>query len=124
MEKVLLRNVGIPNSWEVDTYLARGGYQALAKALKEYEPADLVAMVKESGLRGRGGAGFPAGVKWGFLPAGVYPRYMVCNADEGEPGTFKDRVLIEHDPHGLIEGIAISSYACEAEMAFIYIRGE
>jgi len=124
MEKVLLRNVGIPNSWEMDTYLARGGYQALAKALKEYEPADLVAMVKESGLRGRGGAGFPAGVKWGFLPAGVYPRYMVCNADEGEPGTFKDRVLIEHDPHGLIEGIAISSYACEAEMAFIYIRGE
>ncbi|UCC63966.1 MAG: NADH-quinone oxidoreductase subunit NuoF [Anaerolineae bacterium] len=124
MEKVLLRNVGIPNSWEMDTYLARGGYQALAQALKEYEPADLVAMVKESGLRGRGGAGFPAGVKWGFLPAGVYPRYMVCNADEGEPGTFKDRVLIEHDPHGLIEGIAISSYACEAEMAFIYIRGE
>ena len=124
MEKVLLRNVGIPNSWEIDTYVERGGYQALAKALKEHQPADVVAMVKASGLRGRGGAGFPAGVKWGFVPPGVYPRYMVCNADEGEPGTFKDRVLIEHDPHGLIEGIAISSYACEAEMAFIYIRGE
>jgi NADH-quinone oxidoreductase subunit F len=124
MEKVLLRNVGIPNSWEIDTYIERGGYQALAKALKEHQPADVVAMVKASGLRGRGGAGFPAGVKWGFVPPGVYPRYMVCNADEGEPGTFKDRVLIEHDPHGLIEGIAISSYACETEMAFIYIRGE
>ena len=124
MEKVLLRNVGIPNSWEIDTYVGRGGYQVLPKALKEHQPADVVAVVKASGLRGRGGAGFPAGVKWGFLPPGVYPRYMVCNADEGEPGTFKDRVLIEHDPHGLIEGIAISSYACEAEMAFIYIRGE
>jgi len=124
MEKLLLRNVGISNSWDIDTYVERGGYQALAKALKEHQPADIVAMVKASGLRGRGGAGFPAGVKWGFLPAGVYPRYMVCNADEGEPGTFKDRVLIEDDPHGLIEGIAISSYACEAEIAFIYIRGE
>jgi NADH-quinone oxidoreductase subunit F len=124
MEPILLRNVGIPNSWEIETYLERGGYQALAKALEEYQPADLVTMVKESGLRGRGGAGFPAGVKWGFLPPGAYPRYMVCNADEGEPGTFKDRVLIEHDPHGLIEGIAISSYACEAGVAFIYIRGE
>lgn len=124
MEKLLLRNVGIPNSWDIDMYVERGGYQALAKALKEHQPADIVAMVKASGLRGRGGAGFPAGVKWGFLPPGVYPRYMVCNADEGEPGTFKDRVLIEDDPHGLIEGIAISSYACEAEIAFIYIRGE
>jgi len=124
MEMFLLRNVGIPNSWEMDTYVEGGGYQALTKALKEHQPADIVAMVKASGLRGRGGAGFPAGVKWGFLPPGVYPRYMVCNADEGEPGTFKDRVLIEDDPHGLIEGIAISSYACEAEMAFIYIRGE
>jgi NADH-quinone oxidoreductase subunit F len=124
MEKVLLRNVGIPNSWEIDKYIEQGGYQAWAKVLKERQPADIVAIVRESGLRGRGGAGFPAGVKWGFLPAGVYPRYMVCNADEGEPGTFKDRVLIEYDPHGLIEGIAISSYACEAEVAFIYIRGE
>ena len=124
MERILLRNVGIPNSWEIETYLERGGYQALAKALEEYQPADLVTMVKESGLRGRGGAGFPAGAKWGFLPPDVYPRYMVCNADEGEPGTFKDRVLIEHDPHGLLEGIAISCYACEAEVAFIYIRGE
>lgn len=123
-EKVLLRNVGVPNSHEITTYIERGGYQALPKALMEYKPEELVELVKASGLRGRGGAGFPAGVKWSFLPKGVYPRYLVCNADEGEPGTFKDRVLIEHDPHGLIEGIVISSYACQAELAFIYIRGE
>ncbi len=123
-EKVLLRNVGVPNSHEIDVYIKRGGYQALPRALKEYQPEELVELVKASGLRGRGGAGFPAGVKWSFLPKGVSPRYLVCNADEGEPGTFKDRVLIEHDPHGLIEGIIISSYACQAELAFIYIRGE
>ena len=123
-EKVLLRNVGVPNSHEIETYLERGGYQALREALKEYKPEDLVNIVKDSGLRGRGGAGFPAGVKWSFLPPGVFPRYLVCNADEGEPGTFKDRVLIEHDPHGLIEGIIISSYACQVAHAFIYIRGE
>ncbi|MFB0546363.1 MAG: NADH-quinone oxidoreductase subunit NuoF [Anaerolineae bacterium] len=124
MEKVLLRNVGIPNSHEIDVYIERGGYQALEKALNEFKPPEVVDLVKRSGLRGRGGAGFPAGVKWGFLPEGVYPRYLVCNADEGEPGTFKDRVLIEHDPHGLLEGIIISSYACEVKHAFIYIRGE
>ncbi len=123
-EKILLRNVGVPNSHTIEVYLQRGGYQALAKALKEYTPQQLVELVKASGLRGRGGAGFPAGVKWSFLPADVFPRYLVCNADEGEPGTFKDRVLIEHDPHGLIEGIIISSYACQVEHAFIYIRGE
>ncbi|MGC8825970.1 MAG: NADH-quinone oxidoreductase subunit NuoF [Anaerolineae bacterium] len=123
-EKILLRNVGVLNSHTIEVYLQRGGYQALAKALKEYTPQQLVELVKASGLRGRGGAGFPAGVKWSFLPADVFPRYLVCNADEGEPGTFKDRVLIEHDPHGLIEGIIISSYACQVEHAFIYIRGE
>jgi len=123
-ETVLLRNVGVPNSHEIDVYIERGGYQALPKVLKELKPADLVTLVKESGLRGRGGAGFPAGVKWSFLPPGVFPRYLVCNADEGEPGTFKDRVLIEQDPHGLIEGIIISSYACQVEHAFVYIRGE
>ena len=124
MEKFLLRNVGVHNSHEIDVYIERGGYRALEKALKELKPAEIVEMVKASGLRGRGGAGFPAGVKWSFLPVGVYPRYLVCNADEGEPGTFKDRILIEHDPHGIIEGIIISSYACEVEHAFIYIRGE
>lgn len=123
-EKVLLRNVGVENSHELDVYIERGGYEALRKALREFKPGDLVELVKSSGLRGRGGAGFPAGIKWSFLPPNVFPRYLVCNADEGEPGTFKDRVLIEHDPHGLIEGIVISSYACQVEHAFIYIRGE
>jgi len=122
--KVLTRNVGVPNSHEIETYLDRGGYQALDRVLKEHKPAEIVEIVLNSGLRGRGGAGFPAGRKWMFLPKGVYPRYLVCNADEGEPGTFKDRVLMEHDPHGVIEGIVISSYACEVEHAFIYIRGE
>jgi NADH-quinone oxidoreductase subunit F len=122
--KVLLRNVGVPNSHEIDTYIGRGGYQALGEALKEHQPADVVRIVLDSGLRGRGGAGFPAGRKWMFLPKEVYPRYLVCNADEGEPGTFKDRVLMEHDPHGVVEGIVISSFACEVEHAFIYIRGE
>ena len=122
--KVLLRNVGIPNSHEIETYIQRGGYQTLDLVLKERQPGEVTQTVLDSGLRGRGGAGFPAGRKWMFLPADVYPRYLVCNADEGEPGTFKDRVLMEHDPHGLIEGIIISSYACEVAHAFIYIRGE
>jgi NADH-quinone oxidoreductase subunit F len=122
--KVLLRNVGVADSHEIETYIQRGGYQVWKTALKERQPAEIVEVVLNSGLRGRGGAGFPAGRKWMFLPKGVYPRYLVCNADEGEPGTFKDRVLMEHDPHGVIEGIMLSCYACEVEHAFIYIRGE
>ena len=122
--KVLLRNVGILDSHEMESYLSQGGYRALEKALAEHQPSEVVEIVLNSGLRGRGGAGFPAGRKWMFLPKEVYPRYLVCNADEGEPGTFKDRVLMEHDPHGVIEGIIIASYACEVEHAFIYIRGE
>ncbi|HNS52901.1 MAG TPA: NADH-quinone oxidoreductase subunit NuoF [Anaerolineae bacterium] len=122
--RVLLHNVGVPGSHEIDTYTGRGGYQAWEQALKQHQPAQIVEMVLESGLRGRGGAGFPTGRKWTFLPKGVHPRYLVCNADEGEPGTFKDRVLMEWDPHGVLEGIAISSYACEVEHAFIYLRGE
>ncbi|MGQ9598443.1 MAG: NADH-quinone oxidoreductase subunit NuoF [Anaerolineae bacterium] len=122
--KVLLRNVGVPNSHEIETYLSRGGYQALQKALQEHQPGEIVQIVADSGLRGRGGAGFPTGRKWMFLPKEVYPRYLICNADEGEPGTFKDRVLMEHDPHGVIEGIAIASYACQVHQAFIYLRGE
>ncbi|MCJ7578236.1 MAG: NADH-quinone oxidoreductase subunit NuoF, partial [candidate division Zixibacteria bacterium] len=100
-------------------------YRALPKALKEYSPPDLIEMVKKSGLRGRGGAGFPTGLKWGFVPKdSPKPKFLLCNADEGEPGTFKDRWLIEKDPHQLIEGIIISSYAIGAHRAFIYIRGE
>ena len=122
--KVLLRNVGVQDSHEIETYTQQGGYQVWASTLKERQPAEIVEVVLNSGLRGRGGAGFPAGRKWMFLPKGVYPRYLVCNADEGEPGTFKDRVLMEHDPHGVLEGIMLSCYACEVEHAFIYIRGE
>ena len=122
--RVLLRNVGVPNSHEIETYVKRGGYRALEMALGTLQPSEVVDVVFKSGLRGRGGAGFPTGRKWMFLPPDTYPRYLVCNADEGEPGTFKDRVLMEHDPHGLIEGIAISGYACQAERAFIYLRGE
>ncbi|HIQ05449.1 MAG TPA: NADH oxidoreductase (quinone) subunit F [Anaerolineae bacterium] len=122
--RYLLANVDKSNSHTIDVYLEGGGYQAAEKALKQMTPQQVVEEVKAAGVRGRGGAGFPAGVKWGFLPKGVYPRYLVCNADEGEPGTFKDRMLMEYDPHQVIEGILISSYACEVERAFIYIRGE
>lgn len=120
----LMHNVGVANSHDIRTYVEQGGYQALTKALAGYQPQDVVQLVLDAGLRGRGGAGFPTGRKWMFLPGDVQPRYLVCNADEGEPGTFKDRVLMEHDPHGVVEGIIISSYACEVEHAFIYIRGE
>ncbi len=123
-EKYLLRNIGVPDSHRIDVYLARGGYQALAKVLREMKPAEVVDLVKRSGLRGRGGAGFPAGMKWSFVPKDSYPRYLVCNADEGEPGTCKDRVLMEGDPHAVIEGIAIALYAIEAHLGFIYVRGE
>ena len=105
-------------------YEASGGYTALRKALTDMTPAEVTAEVKASGLRGRGGAGFPTGTKWGFLPEGVYPRYLVVNGDEGEPGTFKDRMLMERDPHQLVEGILISSYALGVEHAFVYCRGE
>ena len=104
-------------------YQSLGGYKALKKALKE-EPETLVQMVKDSGLRGRGGAGFPTGVKWGFLPKNSEPRYLLCNADEGEPGTFKDRLIMERAPHQLIEGMLISAWAIQSHKSYIYIRGE
>ncbi len=123
-ERFLLRNVDVPDSHRIEVYLGRGGYQSLARVLREMQPAAVVDLVKRSGLRGRGGAGFPAGMKWSFVPKGVYPRYLVCNADEGEPGTCKDRVLMERDPHLVLEGIAIACFAIEAHQAFIYVRGE
>ncbi|AEW06244.1 NADH dehydrogenase subunit F [Sulfobacillus acidophilus DSM 10332] len=121
---VLLRNQEIPDIDQFDVYMAHGGYDALKKALAEYEPEALVDLVKRSGLRGRGGAGFPTGVKWGFLPKDGRPRYLVVNSDEAEPGTFKDRELIEHNPHQLIEGMIIASYAIGAREAYVYVRGE
>ncbi len=123
--KVLTRNMHIPNLPEIDVYESVGGYQALRKTLGELEPADVIDIVKRSGLRGRGGAGFPTGMKWGFVPKNTgKPIYLCVNADESEPGTFKDRLIIEKDPHGLIEGTIISAYALDCHQAFIYIRGE
>ncbi|ASP93772.1 NADH-quinone oxidoreductase subunit NuoF [Sinorhizobium meliloti] len=124
-EPVLLRNVDLPDGHLLSTYEAGGGYRALRKALGEYTPDEIVELVKESNLRGRGGAGFPTGMKWSFVPkAAGKPKYLCCNADEGEPGTFKDRIIMERDPHQLIEGLAVSAYAIGAETAYVYIRGE
>ena len=122
-EPILTRNVGIPNSERIAVYLERGGYTALRKAV-QMPPDELIALVKASGLRGRGGAGFPAGVKWGFMPQEEITKYVCVNTDEGEPGTFKDRLLVEHDPHSIIEGVIIAAYAVGANRAFVYIRGE
>ncbi len=123
-EPVLTRNIQNPDVLTVAGYRKAGGYQALAKALK-MQPDEVVEEVKKSGLRGRGGAGFPCGLKWTFLPKGLdKPRYLVCNADESEPGTFKDRLLMERDPHQLIEGCAICCWAVGAHACYIYIRGE
>ena len=104
-------------------YRKFGGYETLAKALK-MQPQQVLDEVKASGLRGRGGAGFPTGTKWGFLPKNNEPRYLLCNADEGEPGTFKDRLMMERAPHQLIEGMIISSFAINSNKSYIYVRGE
>ena len=123
-DPILLRARGLKNSRSLSTYCRLGGYSGLEKALS-MTPAEVIEEVKASGIRGRGGAGFPAGVKWGFVPKDtVKPKYMICNADESEPGTFKDRELILVDPHMVLEGIAIASYAIGANTAYIYIRGE
>ncbi len=92
--------------------------------MRDYTPAELIAMVRASGLRGRGGAGFPAGLKWDFMPKDDQPKYLCVNTDEGEPGTFKDRELVEKDPHQIIEGAIIAAYAVGAQRALVYIRGE
>jgi len=125
MEKVLLRNIDVTDSHTLAVYGARGGYRALEKVVQSMKPEQLIEEVKASGLRGRGGAGFPTGMKWSFVPKdSPKPKYLVCNADESEPGTFKDRLLIEKDPHAIIEGTLIAAYAIQSHMAFIYIRGE
>jgi NADH-quinone oxidoreductase subunit F len=124
MEYVLLRHREVPDIRSLDVYRAHGGYEALAKALRELQPAQVTDMVKASGLRGRGGAGFPTGVKWSFIPKDAATTYVVVNADESEPGTFKDREIIEGNPHQLIEGVALCAYAIGAQVAYIYARGE
>ncbi|HLZ33875.1 MAG TPA: NADH-quinone oxidoreductase subunit NuoF [Nitrospira sp.] len=125
-EPVLLKNMSQPGyTGSLADYEKTGGYQALRKVLGKVAPGDVTQLVIKSGLRGRGGAGFPTGVKWGFLPKDYQgPRYLCCNADESEPGTFKDRQLIERDPHQMLEGIVLACYAIGAESAYIYIRGE
>src|SRR3954464_4769269 len=124
-KKLLIHNDKIPGIATLQVYREYGGYASVEKALKTMTPAEVVEEVKKSGLRGRGGAGFPTGMKWSFLakPEGV-ERYLVCNADESEPGTFKDRYLMEKIPHVLIEGMITSSYALGAKASYIYIRGE
>ncbi|MHB8654950.1 MAG: NADH-quinone oxidoreductase subunit NuoF [Terriglobia bacterium] len=122
--KVITRRMGIPNSTSIDVFLQNDGYKALKKAL-ELGPDGVINEVKNSGLRGRGGAGFNTGMKWSFVPKNINkPKYMVCNADESEPGTCKDRPLIEFDPHQLIEGIAIGGFAIQSNQGYIYVRGE
>jgi len=123
-EKILTRNFHRPDSHTLATYVETGGYTALPKALA-MEPAQIVDVVKRSNLRGLGGAGFPTGAKWSFIPKGhAGPVYLVVNADEGEPGTFKDRYLLERDPHALVEGMAIAARAIGSALGFVYIRGE
>jgi len=123
-KKLLLDKINIPGIKGFDVYRREGGYKSVEKAL-QMQPNDIVEEVKKSGLRGRGGAGFPTGMKWSFLakPEGVQ-RYLVCNADESEPGTFKDRFLMEFIPHLLIEGMIVSSFALGSNVSYIYIRGE
>ncbi|MDZ7341093.1 MAG: NADH-quinone oxidoreductase subunit F, partial [candidate division KSB1 bacterium] len=120
--KILLNYERNGKSHTLESYLKRGGYQTVTQKLGQYKPEQVVDEVKKSGIRGRGGAGFPAGIKWSFLPKGTdKPIYLICNGDEGEPGTFKDRVILEENPHQLIEGIIISAYAIQAKHAYIYI---
>lgn len=122
---ILLEGIDQPGIESIEGYRNAGGYQSVEKALKGLEPDAIVEMVKQSGLRGRGGAGFPAGMKWSFLDKkSGKPRYLVCNADESEPGTFKDRYLMEKIPHRLIEGLIVSSFALGAHVAYVYVRGE
>lgn len=123
--KILTEHIEVPGIEQIDVFMKHGGYEAVRKALKKMSPDEVTEEVKKSGLRGRGGAGFPVGMKWSFLakPEGV-PRYLVCNADESEPGTFKDHYLMWKSPHTLLEGMIVSSYALGANTSYIYVRGE
>jgi NADH-quinone oxidoreductase subunit F len=122
--RLLLRNADEPGLTGIDTYRRLGGYQTLERAFREMEPDEILTELEGSGLRGRGGAGFSMGKKASFLPRGEMAKYLCCNADESEPGAFKDRELMQKNPHQLIEGIAIAALAADAQHAFIFIRGE
>ena len=123
MTQILFKNIDMEGLSSIDVYKSQGGYKSLEKVFAK-KPDEIIEMVKASGLRGRGGAGFPAGLKWSFLAKDVFPRYLACNADESEPGTCKDRELLEKNPHLLIEGIIVTCYACRIETGYIYLRGE
>ena len=126
MTKVLTSRFDLKGeACDIDAYLKTGGYEALRKTLREFKPDRVIDEVKKSSLRGRGGAGFPTGMKWSFVPKeSKRPKYVVCNADESEPGTGKDRDLMRYDPHQMIEGMIITAYALGAPNNYIYIRGE
>jgi NADH-quinone oxidoreductase subunit F len=121
---ILLRDEDVPNIREIDVYTANEGYAAWKKAVTTMKPDEVIGVVKESGLRGRGGAGFPAGLKWSFIPKDIFPKYVTVNCDESEPGTFKDHQLIRSNPHQVIEGTALCAYAIGCNTAYIYCRGE
>lgn len=123
-EYVLLRHRDIPNIKDLKVYQEQGGFESFKKAVSTLEPVQVTDIIKTSGLRGRGGAGFPTGLKWSFMDQGNWPHYVVANADESEPGTFKDREIIEENPLQFLEGVAIGSYAVGANAAYIYLRGE
>jgi len=124
MTHILLRELDIPGIDDIEVYLANDGYEGLRKAIADHTPDEVIDLVKASGLRGRGGAGFPTGTKWSFIPKDIFPKYVTVNADESEPGTFKDRQLMENNPQQVIEGALICAYAIQAETVYIYIRGE
>jgi len=124
MAHILLRHRDIPDINKIDIYKKNGGFDALKKAVTKMKPAEVTDVVKNSGLRGRGGAGFPTGMKWSFIDNKNWPHYVVANADESEPGTFKDRELMESNPFQFLEGLAIGSYAVGATAAYVYLRGE
>jgi NADH-quinone oxidoreductase subunit F len=124
MAHLLLRHRNIPDINKIDVYKKNGGFEAFKKAVTGMKPQEVTDVVKASGLRGRGGAGFPTGVKWGFIPGNIWPHYVVANADESEPGTFKDREIMESNPFQFLEGVAIAAYAVGANAAYVYLRGE
>ena len=123
-EYILLRHRDIPHLDQLDVYQANGGFATFRKAVTTMQPLDVLNEVKNSGLRGRGGAGFPTGLKWGFIPNNIWPHYIVANADESEPGTFKDREILEGNPFQFLEGLMIASYAVQANLSYVYLRGE
>ncbi len=123
-EHILLRHRDIPGIDRLEVYVANGGFEAFKKVVSTLQPADVINEVKASGLRGRGGAGFPTGVKWSFLPNNLWPHYVVANADESEPGTFKDREIMESNPFQFLEGLMIASYGVQANVSYVYLRGE